>query len=109
MTLLRILTLTTIATATIAIVWLAKAEAHEAPLGWTYGFDCCASFDCKQMPEGEIGETSAGYLVRSTGEVIPYSDKRIRQSKDEFFHRCAKQGDFSSKSSLCLYRPDRGF
>lgn len=79
------------------------------PLGWAYGWDCCSMTDCAPMKAGEISETSGGYLVHRTGEVIPYGDKRLRRSKDELFHRCAKGGDFDAKTSLCLYTPDRGF
>lgn len=96
--------------ATHGKVWPHDALPTAAqPLGWAYGWDCCSLTDCAQMPHGEIQETPQGYLVRSTGEVIAYGDKRLRQSKDEFFHRCAKNGDFKSETSLCLYTPDRGF
>lgn len=91
------------------------AHAHDAlptasqPLGWTYGWDCCSSTDCSQSSSDDISETPAGYVVKRTGEVIGYSDKRLRRSKDEFFHRCAPKGDFDAPKSLCLYVPDRGF
>lgn len=79
------------------------------PLGWAYGWDCCSMTDCARLPDGEIKETAGGYLVATTGEVIPYGDKRIKRSKDEFYHGCAKGGDFKVKPWLCLYVPDRGF
>jgi hypothetical protein len=65
--------------------------------------------DCKELPKDEIKATPVGWRVESTGEVIPYGDKRIKQSKDERFHRCARGGDFSLPTSLCLYVPDMGF
>jgi hypothetical protein len=79
------------------------------PLGWQYGWECCSMRDCKDLPKGEIKATPVGWKVESTGEVIPFGDKRIKQSKDERFHRCAKGGDFSLPTSICLYVPDMGF
>ena len=79
------------------------------PLGWSYGWDCCSATDCSQMQQGEIEEGPNGYVVKRTGEVIPYNDKRIRQSKDEFFHRCAPGANFDAPKSLCLYTPGRGY
>lgn len=95
--------------------WAWPALAHTAtptasqPLGWQYGWECCSTIDCKDLPKGEIKATPVGWRVESTGEVIPYGDKRIKQSKDERFHRCARGGDFSLPTSLCLYVPDMGF
>jgi hypothetical protein len=85
------------------------AFAHQAPAGWSYGVECCSSLDCFQAPPGEIAETPLGYRVRSTGELIPYADSRIKRSRDEFFHRCSPGGDARAKRSICLYVPDRGF
>lgn len=79
------------------------------PLGWTYGAECCSVRDCTDMPDGEIKATPTGWRVESTGEIIPYGDKRIKQSRDERFHRCAYGGDFSLTRSICLYVPDMGF
>ena len=92
-----------------------SAYPHEAiptatqPLGWTYGWECCSMRDCKELPKDEIKATPIGWKVESTGEVIPYGDKRVKQSKDERFHRCARGGDFSLPTSICLYVPDMGF
>lgn len=89
--------------------------AHQAqptaaqPEGWAYGIECCSSKDCTRLPHGEISTVEGGYLVNSTGELIPYKSSKIKRSRDEFFHRCALGGDFSRKTSLCLYVPDMGF
>lgn len=91
------------------------ALAHDAlptagqPLGWSYGWECCSLTDCKRMEAADIKETPEGYLVVRTGEVIPYRDYRIKDSKDEYFHRCAPGADFDNKRSLCLYVPPRLF
>lgn len=84
------------------------AFAHEAPSGWQYDAACCSGMDCMQAPKEDVKETSEGYRL-STGEVIAYSDHRVRRSHDEFFHECKPGGDMSSKHSFCLYVPDRGF
>jgi hypothetical protein len=85
------------------------AAAHQAPAGWSYGVECCSSLDCFQAPPGDVTETPLGYRIRSTGELILYTDSRIKRSRDEFFHRCSPGGDATSKRSICLYVPDRGF
>jgi hypothetical protein len=79
------------------------------PTGWTYGWDCCSATDCEQVQQSSIGETPDGYLVRRTGEVIGYADKRIKRSKDEHFHRCTPGGNVDALRSICLYVPNRGF
>ena len=92
----------------------APALAHDAkptamqPLGWKYGWECCNLMDCREVPFDAVEESSKGYVIRATGEVIPYGDKRIKQSKDEYFHWCSKGGKADSET-ICLYTPDRGF
>lgn len=101
----------------VALILLATpALAHDAPpskmqpLGWQYGWECCNLMDCFQAEPGSVEETPGGYLIKETGEVIPYDDtKRIKQSKDEYFHRCTHGGKHDDPKSICLYVPDRGF
>lgn len=95
----------------LALVGLAflcpSANAHSAPSGWSYDIECCSGLDCYQAPAADVRETKEGYLL-STGELIPYGDRRIRPSRDEFFHECKPGGMTTSRHSLCLYVPDRG-
>lgn len=97
------------------IVPLVAAFAHDAPpskmqpLGWQYGWECCSMTDCRPLASNAVAETPQGYVIKLTGEVIPYGDKRLKQSKDEFYHQCTKGGDPNEKHSICLYTPDRGF
>lgn len=93
-----------------AILLLGKmvAYAHTAPTGWQYDASCCSGMDCQQAPAGDVKETPEGYRL-STGELIPYNDRRVKLSKDEFFHECKPAGDMSSPHSFCLYVPDRGY
>ncbi len=85
-----------------------SAHSHDAPTGWRYGFECCSTIDCRQLKSEEIGETPNGYLLFRTGEQIPYGDKRVKQSRDEFFHQCTPGGRIDADRSICLYVPDRG-
>jgi hypothetical protein len=88
-----------------ALIYSAPVSAHNAPLGWAYGFDCCSMIDCWQEKDGAIAVTSQGYRVVLTGEIIPYGDMRIRRSGDQFFHRCTAAGDPRVGHSICLYVP----
>jgi len=63
--------------------------------------------DCWQEKDGAILETSNGYRVVGTGELITYGDKRIKPSKDQFFHRCTATADPKARRSICLYVPPR--
>jgi len=80
-----------------------------APLGWAYGFECCSSLDCRQIAPSAVSEAPQGYTIKQTGEVIPYGDKRLKQSRDEFYHQCTIGGNPDAPHSICLYTPDRGF
>jgi hypothetical protein len=88
-------------------LFAAPAMAHQAPAGWQYDSSCCSGIDCYQAPTSDVKETMNGYQL-STGEVIPYSDRRIKRSRDEYFHECKPGGDAKSQHSFCLYVPDRG-
>lgn len=91
-----------------------KADAHNAlptasqPLGWAYGWECCNLMDCRQVSRIAVEESPEGYVIKATGEVIPYDSKKIKQSKDEFYHWCSKGGKPDTET-ICLYTPNRGF
>lgn len=91
------------------------AYAHEAPktvkqpLGWLYPYACCSTIDCRPAKEGEVRETPSGYVMSSTGETVPYTDKRVKDSPDGLFHTCQQGGNFDTGRVLCLFRPPRGF
>jgi hypothetical protein len=91
----------------IALLFAAPAFAHDAPLGWAYGAECCSMRDCWQEKDGAIEETPNGYRVVLTGELIAYGDKRIKKSKDEFFHRCTAAAYPTARRSICLYVPPK--
>jgi hypothetical protein len=95
-----------------ALIFLAlfasPALAHEAPLGWSYPYACCANYDCKQYT-GHVKESREGYVIDQTGEVISYGDKRIKDSPDGEFHWCAHQTGIDAGKTICLFVPPRGY
>jgi hypothetical protein len=91
----------------VGLIWIAPdAHAHD----W-YDKTCCRAQDCEPMAEDIIVETKAGFVVPS-GELIRYSDDRIRPSRDNSFHWCRFEilsGQTSPQhwttQTLCLYVP----
>lgn len=82
-----------IALVCIFIVFSAiSARAHS----W-YDPACCSDNDC--APDDRVKEVTGGFQV-PTGEVVPYGDKRIRQSLDKRFHWCHFQ-----THTYCVYVP----
>lgn len=90
-----------------------RADAHEAPTGWSYPLACCSSIDCRQVGRGtaspvRIIEGPDGFRVSTTNEVIPYGDPRVRQSPDGEFHWCSTAGS-DVGSTICIFAPPRAF
>lgn len=104
----------------IALSWAiltTDAEAHDAmptaaqPNGWAYPFSCCSGIDCREVssgPDGVVRETPEGYVIASTGEVVAYTDKRIKDSPDGAFHWCSVAGKDDSRT-ICLFVPPRAY
>jgi hypothetical protein len=85
------------------------ASAHEAPTGWTYPWACCSSLDCKEVAEKAISERPDGYVIKDTGEVVAYADKRVKNSPDGLYHWCAHQAGLDAGHTICLFVPPKGF
>lgn len=104
-----------IATFAVVVGVATKAFPHDAvptaavPQGWNYPFACCANYDCHEVDAADIVEGARGYEIRGTGELIPMSDKRIKDSPDGAFHRCAHQAGIDAGKTICLFVPPRGF
>lgn len=94
--------------------WTGATWGHDAiptdaqPLGWSYPWSCCSGQDCRRA-DGEVKETPAGYQIAETGEVVPYGDKRIKDSPDGEFHWCRHLTGKDAGKTICLYVPPRGF
>jgi hypothetical protein len=88
------------------------AHAHDAkpttvlPQGWSYPFACCANYDCRSAQPGEVKEERDGY--HTPGDVVPYGDKRVKDSPDGEFHWCAHQAGLDAGKTICLFAPGRG-
>jgi len=104
------------ATAMFAIALpMSSAFAHDAkptaakPQGWSYPFACCANYDCRTTHTGEVLEKPEGYVIAGTGEVVPMSDKRVKDSPDGDFHWCAHQAGLDAGKTICLFVPPRSY
>jgi hypothetical protein len=88
--------------------------AHDAiptaarPQGWSYPFSCCSGYDCREVPGKAISERPEGYVIEGTGEVVRYSDGRLKNSPDGQFHWCSVAGA-SDGRTICLFVPPRSF
>jgi hypothetical protein len=81
---------------------------HEAPTGWSYPKACCSNQDCRQISQAEIWEGPQGYEIAGSGEVLPYSDGRLRESPDGEYHWCSMNGSDTGRT-ICLFVPPMGF
>ncbi|WP_338040697.1 hypothetical protein [Nitratireductor luteus] len=86
----------------------ADVQAHEATSGWAYPYACCSNRDCREIPQSAVLERPEGYVLKTTGEVVAYSDRRVRQSPDGVFHLCTVAGMETSRT-ICLFVPPRLF
>ncbi|WP_011581075.1 MULTISPECIES: hypothetical protein [Chelativorans] len=82
--------------------------AHEAKSGWVYPYACCSDNDCREVPASLVSERPEGYVIKLTGEVVAYSDKRVRQSPDGVYHWCSIAGADTTRT-ICLFVPPRSF
>ena len=86
----------------------AEGFAHQAPSGWTYPYACCSGQDCREVRDTAIGERPEGYVIKATGEVVGYEDRRIKYSPDGHYHWCSVAGSDTSRT-ICLFVPPRSF
>lgn len=80
------------------------AFAHDAPSGWTYPQSCCSGRDCYPLSGIGLDTGTDGYHIKATGEVIPFTSRRIKPSGDGAYHRCSWGGDVNA-STICLFIP----
>ncbi len=97
-----------------AFFLIPTALAHDAlptaakPLGWSYPLACCSGYDCRAISQSQISERPEGYVIATTGEVIPMTDAKVKMSPDGEFHWCSKGGR-DDGATICLFVPPRGF
>ncbi len=99
--------LTAVAIAFAAFPYASVLLAHDAPTGWKYPWACCANQDCKQMT-GQIAEVREGYIVLPTSEIVPYADKRVKDSPDGEYHWCRHLAGVDKGRTICLFVPPKG-
>lgn len=91
------------------LVRAGQASAHDAPTGWKYPWACCSNMDCQQVQSSSVIEKPDGYVIKSTGEVVAYRDKRVKNSPDGEYHWCAHQAGIDAGHTICLFVPPKGF
>lgn len=90
------------------------AFAHDAkptaarPQGWSYPYSCCSGYDCREVSSKQISERPEGYVINGTGEVVAYSDARLKDSPDGVYHWCSVAGADDSRT-ICLFVPPRSY
>jgi hypothetical protein len=104
-----------LAVAALALAAVAQtAAAHDAkptaakPNGWSYPFSCCSGYDCRAVSQKAISERPEGYVIRGTGEVVAYSDGRLKMSPDGDYHWCSVAGADNTRT-ICLFVPPRSY
>jgi hypothetical protein len=72
-----------------------------------YPFACCSDKDC--WPTESVTATASGWIIHTSGEVIPYDDPRVKDTPPEAsgFHVCHIGGDPTARA-LCLFVPGAG-
>ncbi|TCD15139.1 hypothetical protein [Oricola cellulosilytica] len=90
------------------------AAAHDAPgtaahpEGWAYPLACCSGYDCRPVSAAWIQERGGAFVIPTTGELIPYTDTRIKASPDGQYHWCSKYGR-DDTDTICLFVSPRSF
>ena len=98
----------------LAVASAGMAGAHDAlptaakPQGWSYPFSCCSGYDCREVNASVIGERPYGYVIAATGEVLSYSDSRVKNSPDGEYHWCSVAGKNDGRT-ICLFVPPKSF
>jgi hypothetical protein len=77
-------------------------------LGWSYPYSCCSGVDCRQVSDKAISERPDGYVINGAGEVVAYSDSRVKNSPDGLYHWCSVAGANDGKT-ICLFVPPKGY
>ena len=80
-----------------------SATAHS----W-YPHECCSGIDCREVPAKNISERPEGYVIKNTGEIVRYGDRRVKDSPDGEYHWCSVAGADDTRT-ICLFVPPRLF
>lgn len=94
--------------AVLTLTGATAARSHDAPSGWKYPWSCCSGQDCRPVTTKLVSEIRNGYVINTTGEVVPFSDSRVQSSPDGEYHWCSVAGADNGKT-ICLFVPQRMF
>ena len=90
----------------------AAARMTHADRGQAAGLDLSVLLLLRlRLPRGvvqAISERPEGYVIKGTGEVVAYSDARLKDSPDGEFHWCSVAGADDSRT-ICLFVPPRSY
>lgn len=81
---------------------------HDAPKGWTYPNNCCSGIDCREVPASALREVKTGWVIKSTDELILFTDPKLKESPDGAYHWCSQMGQDNTKT-ICLFVPPMSY
>jgi len=101
----------TVACLALSVPAAPPARAHD----W-YDPACCNGQDCQPVAFGRVTATPEGWRIvvgpgdhilakRKIDTVVPFGDRRVRQSLDQDFHVCLSP---LANTLFCLYVPEFG-
>lgn len=65
---------------------------------------CCGPAECRQLAAGDVAVTRGGYLIRSTGETIPFSKATPTPAERGGYWRCRDAEGIVYKTK-CFFAP----
>ena len=71
-----------------------------------YPAECCDGRDCSVLPDDAVHASREGWMLRTTGETIPFDDVRVLKSPDGRFHQCIFPAE--RHTTQCLFVPAAG-
>lgn len=86
--------------AAVVVSLIGCAQAHD----W-YPAECCEGLDCSPAKPGAVEFTPLGWKIVRSGELIRFSDPRLRVSPDRQFHRCLMNFWEPEGETRCLFVP----
>lgn len=96
-------------TAVMGLALGSRAGAHEHWINYGGYVDptnpqvhCCGKNDCPVVPDSDVEASPAGWRIKSTGEVVPFS--QTYTSEDGKFYRCHR----FDGSRRCFFAPGQG-
>ena len=112
----------------VGMAWAKSLQAHMAQGGWLYDGNCCSGTDCIEIPKEAVRIVEGRMYVVLTPEIHPRlkgtatfdATDRIKRSKDNSYHACARplarnsnpqKSNYAKGSDgiwyrlLCLYIP----